>query len=102
MLLARPSPRISSSTFSAPSERNIGPPPRRVAAAGNDHGRAAAELPFARRGSVVNAGTFEVLAPLGLQTTVIRARRDDDALRQQSGVAALDLQDRAVLAVGKC
>jgi len=59
-------------------------------------------LPFARRGSVVNAGTFEGFAPLGLQTMVIRARRDDDALRQQGGVAALDLQARAVLAVGKC
>src|SRR4029077_2138570 len=75
---------------------------RRVAAAGNDHGRAAAELPFARRGSVVNAGTFEGFAPLSLQTMVISARRDDDALRQQGGVAALDLQARAVLAVGKC
>jgi hypothetical protein len=32
---------------------------------------------------------------------VVRTRRNDDALGQQGGVAALDLQDRAVLAVGQ-
>jgi hypothetical protein len=37
-----------------------------------------------------------------LQTMVIRPRRNDDALGQQGGVAALDFQDRAVLAVGQC
>src|SRR5271166_2240901 len=75
---------------------------RRVAAAGNDHGRATAELPFPYRGSVVNAGALEALAPLGLQTMVVRTCRDDDALRQQGSAAALDLQARAVLAIGKC
>src|SRR5260370_29682933 len=82
--------------------KNLGGWARRVAAAGDDHRRAAAELPFARRCSVVNAGTFEGFTPFGLQTMVIRARRNDDALRQQGGVATLDLQARAVLAVGKC
>jgi hypothetical protein len=45
---------------------------------------------------------FKGLAPLSLQTMVIRPRRNDDALGQQGGVAALDFQDRAVLAVGQC
>ena len=33
---------------------------------------------------------------------VIRAGRDDDALRAQGRIAALDLQARPVLAIGKC
>src|SRR5208337_2098790 len=33
---------------------------------------------------------------------VVRTRRDDNALRQQGSVAALDLQARAVLTVGEC
>ncbi len=76
--------------------------PRRVAAAGDDHGRAAADLSFSRRGRVVNAGALELLAPLGIQTMVIRARRDDDALGTKDRVAPLGLQDRAVLALDEC
>ena len=92
MLFARPSPRITSSTFAAPSERNIAACPAELPRAGDDHRRAAAELPFARRRRVVNAGALEILAPLGFETMVFRARRDDDALRAQDRVAALGLQ----------
>ena len=39
------------------------------------------------------------LAPLGIQTMVIRTRRDDDALRPQNRVAPFGLRGRAVLAI---
>src|SRR5207302_5747531 len=75
--------------------------PGRVAAAGDDHGRAAANPAFPSSRRVVNAGALKLLAARRIQTTVIRASGDDDAFGAQGGIAPFRLQVRAVLALGK-
>ncbi len=87
---------MTSRTFSARFGEKHRCLPGRVAAAGDNHRRAAAELGFPPRGRVVNPAAFELLASLGLQPAVLGARRDDDALGAQGRVAALDLQAGAV------
>src|ERR1700679_1248533 len=52
-----------------------------VATAGHDHRRFAAELPFDGRSSIVNTSALEALAPIGVDTIVVRAGGYNDALR---------------------
>ncbi len=54
--------------------------PGGISGAGDDHGRAAAELAFERRRRVINASAFELLAALGLEAAVIGAGGDEHAL----------------------
>jgi len=58
-------------------------------------------LSLPRGGGVIDAKPFEILAPLGVEPAVLRARGDDDALGPQSRVAALDLEAGWMLAAGE-
>ncbi len=101
MVFERPAPRITSSTFAALSERNIAAWPAELPPPATINRRAAAELPFTRSGRIIDPAALEFLASLGFQPMIIRAGRDDDALRAKGRVAALRLHASPVLAVGE-
>ena len=70
----------------------------RVAAADDDHGFVSTNLAFERCSGVVNTDSFESLAIFGIEPAIVGAGRDEDGFCSQNGVAAFELNARAVFA----
>src|SRR5437660_1233029 len=70
--------------------------PRGIAGTSEDNGFPATNLTFQRSGSVVNAHTLKLFAPLRIESPIIRARSNQDAFGSQYGGATFDLETGAV------